>query len=95
MRGVAGASYALGVAGFHVLTLLATYMEPRGKPRTAFRKKAGMPYDARSLSGRGSSKHETRDLVELFVLLRDVLIKIIGEGKDSTKAEIKAKLFED
>lgn len=80
---------------FRVSALLATYMEPRGKARTTFQKKAGQLYDARSSAAHGSSKHERKGLVESFLLLRDVLIKIIEEGKVPTKAELVAKLFED
>jgi hypothetical protein len=58
-------------------------------------RKAGKLYDARSSAAHGSSKHEHKDLVESFLLLRHVLIKIIGEGKMPTKAELEAKLFED
>jgi hypothetical protein len=80
---------------FRVSALLAAYMEPRGKTRSAFQKKAAKLYDKRSAAAHGSSKHEQADLVESFYLLRDVLVRMIEAGKVPTTAELEARLFED
>jgi hypothetical protein len=80
---------------FRVSALLAAYMEPRGKTRSAFQKKAAKLYDKRSAAAHGSSGHEQTDLVESFYLLRDVLVRMIEAGKVPTTAELEARLFED
>jgi len=80
---------------FRVSSLLAAYMEPRGKSRSAFQKRAAKLYDKRSAAAHGSSKHELTDLVESFYLLRDVLVRIIEAGKVPTAAELETRLFED
>lgn len=80
---------------FRVSALLAAYMEPRGKTRSALQKKAAKLYDKRSAAAHGSSKHELTDLVESFYLLRDVLIRMIEAGRVPTTAELEARLFED
>lgn len=80
---------------FRVSSLLAAYMEPRGKTRSAFQKKAAKLYDKRSAAAHGSAKHELPDLVDSFYVLRDVLIRMIEVGKVPTREELEARLFED
>lgn len=80
---------------FRVSSLLAAYMEPRGKTRSALQKKAAKLYDKRSAAAHGSSKHEPQDLVDSFYLLRDVLIRIINAGNVPTRQELEVRLFED
>lgn len=80
---------------FRVSALLAAYMEPRGKTRSAFQKRAAKLYDKRSAAAHGSSKHELTDLIESFYMLRDVLVRMIEAGKVPTTAELEAGLFEN
>ena len=80
---------------FRVSSLLAAYMEPRGKTRSALQKKAAKLYDKRSAAAHGSSKHDPQDLVDSFYLLRDVLIKMIQIGKVPSREDLETRLFED
>lgn len=80
---------------FRVSSLLAAYMEPRGKTRSALQKKAAKLYDKRSAAAHGSAKHEPQDLIDSFYLLRDVLIRMIQAGEVPTREELEVRLFED
>jgi len=80
---------------FRVSSKLTSYMVPRGAARTAEQKRVAKLYDARSAAAHGQPKHGQQDLLDSYMLLRIVLIRMIEAGRIPTRAELEAKLFED
>ena len=79
---------------FRVSSNLAAYMVPRGAARAAEQKRVAKLYDARSAAAHGQPKHGAQELSDSYILLREVLLRIIESGKVPTKPDLEAALFE-
>jgi hypothetical protein len=78
---------------FRVSSLIAAYLEPPGAARRQRATEVGKLYDKRSAAAHGKPRHETTDVVETFILLCVVVIKILDEGRVPSKVELEQRLF--
>lgn len=78
---------------FRVSALIAAYMEPPGEARLAEQQKIAKLYDKRSAAAHGKPRHDEKDVLVSFELLRMVLIRIIERRKLPSKEDLDRLLF--
>lgn len=78
---------------FRVSSLVAAYLEPPGERRKRLAKDVARLYDKRSAAAHGKPSHETSHVLASFNLVRDVLIKILSEGRFPTKEHLENLLY--
>lgn len=78
---------------FRVSSLIAAYLEPPGDARVQLQKSVAKLYDKRSAAAHGKPKHEGKDLLDTFNLLRRVLVAMIDHAAVPTKEELENLLF--
>lgn len=78
---------------FRVSSYIASYLAHPGEERAKAQKRIAKLYDKRSAAAHGSPNHESNDVFETFVLMRESLIKILAEGKLPTREDLDALLF--
>lgn len=78
---------------FRVSALIAAYLEPPGETRRKRATNVGKLYDKRSAAAHGKPKHEPIDVVESFILLSEVVTKMLAEGHVPSKTELEQRLF--
>jgi hypothetical protein len=78
---------------FRVSALIAAYMEPPGEARLAEQQKIAKLYDKRSAAAHGKPRHDQKDVLVSFELLRMVLIKLIERKKLPSKEDLDRLLF--
>ncbi|KRB07987.1 hypothetical protein ASD86_09310 [Lysobacter sp. Root690] len=78
---------------FRVSALIAAYMEIPGASRHERQRTILKMYDKRSAAAHGKPTHNSDDLVQVLTLLREVVIKMIHEGRVPSKGELEVKLF--
>jgi hypothetical protein len=78
---------------FRLAAYLASYMEEAGEQRIARYKKILSLYDHRSKAAHGKPKNDPQALGESFMLLRDVVVKIIEAKHIPTQEELEAMLL--
>ncbi len=78
---------------FRVSALIASFLEEPGINRFQRQKEVAKLYDKRSAAAHGAPKHDSKDLLQTFNLLRNVLIKIIQTGSAPDKSKLEEALF--
>lgn len=78
---------------FRVSALIAAYMEMPGALRHERQRTILKMYDKRSAAAHGKPTQSSDDLAQVLTLLREVVIKIIHEGRVPSKSELEARLF--
>jgi hypothetical protein len=78
---------------FRVSALIAAFLEPPGSGRLELQKEVSRLYDKRSAAAHGQPKHDGKDLVATFNLLRRVLIAMIDNGRVPSKKYLEERLF--
>lgn len=76
-----------------VASNIATYLESRGQHRLDMYKEILKLYDQRSNAAHTTSKVETKFLIDSWVLLRNVLMKMILERKIPSQFDFEKALF--
>lgn len=82
-----------GESRFRVSSNIAAYLEPPGEQRLALFKRILKLYDSRSKAAHTSSEIAIGRLVESFVIMRNVLVKIIDEESIPTQEVLERRLF--
>ncbi len=82
-----------GESRFRVSSNIAAYLEPPGEQRLALFKRILKLYDSRSKAAHTSSEIAVGPLVESFVIMRNVLVKIIDEESIPTQEVLERRLF--
>jgi hypothetical protein len=78
---------------FRISALLASYLEEPGEDRQKLHKQVMRLYDERSAAVHGQPKNNKDVLLQTFVLLRNVLVKIISNNHVPSKSELEEYLF--
>jgi hypothetical protein len=78
---------------YRVSSLLAAYLEPHGEARLALYKRLLKLYNQRSQAAHTAAEPGTGAIVETFVLMRNVLVKIIDSGHVPTQDNLERLLF--
>lgn len=78
---------------FRVSSYIAAYLHESGSKRRERQKKVGKLYDKRSAAAHGVPKHNSEDVFETISLMREVLMKIIEEGKVPSRTRLEEMLF--
>lgn len=78
---------------FRVAALLASYLEPHGTARLALYKRLLKLYNERSKAAHTAQEVGTEPLVQTYVIMRNVLVKIIDANKVPTQADLENLLF--
>jgi hypothetical protein len=78
---------------FRVSSFIAAYIEKPGNNRISLQKMIAKLYDKRSAAAHGKPEHESDDLLNTFILLRNVMIKIVEAKHVPTKEELENLLF--
>lgn len=78
---------------FRVSALISAYLEEPGAGRLARQKSIAKLYTKRSAAAHGKPTHDQQNLLDSFNLLREVLTKMLDEGKVPSKEELEAGLF--
>lgn len=78
---------------FRVSAHIAAYLEPAGPERLELFRTVADLYNARSKAAHTAQDAEVAALVRSFVILRNVLIRMIDEGAVPTQADLEKRLF--
>jgi hypothetical protein len=78
---------------FRVSALVAAYLEPPGDDRHNLQRSVAKLYDKRSAAAHGKPKHQQKDLLATFNLLRRILMAIIDRGQVPSKGALDEMLF--
>jgi hypothetical protein len=78
---------------FRVAALLASYLEPHGTVRLELYKEILKLYNERSIAAHTAQETETGPLVQTYVIMRNVLVKMIDANKVPTQADLENLLF--
>ena len=78
---------------FRLSTYIASYLEAHGPERAKLQKAIAKLYDKRSAAVHGLPKHSADDVLEVFSLMRAVLMKIIDAGRVPTRLDLETALF--
>ena len=78
---------------YRVSAHIAAYLEPVGPKRLELFKTVADLYNARSKAAHTAQEAEVAALVQSFVILRNALIRMIGEGAVPTQADLEKRLF--
>ncbi len=82
-----------GELRYRVSSMLASYLEPPGESRLELYKKILRLYIERSVAAHTAKEIEQGPLVETYVLMRNVLVRIIDENVIPTQQDMEARLF--
>lgn len=78
---------------FRVSALISAYLEEPGAARLSRQKLIAKLYSKRSAAAHGKPTHDQQNLLDSFNLLREVLTKILDNGRVPSKEELEASLF--
>ena len=78
---------------FRVSALISAYLEEPGPARLARQKSIAKLYTKRSAAAHGKPTHDQQNLLDSFNLLREVLTKMLDDGKVPSKEQLEAGLF--
>lgn len=76
-----------------VASNIATFLEPRGEKRVDSYRRVLKLYDQRSVAAHTATNKPPEYFLESWVLLRNVLMKILVEGKIPTQLDFEQALF--
>ena len=78
---------------FRLSVFIASYLRPPGSGRAELRSRVQKLYGKRSRAAHGSSAHSEEDVLETFMLLREIIIKIVERGGVPTKKYLENLLM--
>lgn len=78
---------------FRVSALIASYLKESGEERQNLHKRIMRLYEDRSAAAHGLANSRPEGLLETFELLRQVVLKMIGERHVPSKEDLEASLF--
>ena len=78
---------------FRVSSLIAAYLELPGPARATRQKAIAKLYQKRSAAAHGKPTHDSSHILQSFNLLREVLLKLLDEGRTPTMDELELRLF--
>lgn len=78
---------------FRISSYIASYLVPYGQERDTKQKAIAKLYDKRSAAVHGIPSHNNDDVLAAFILMREVLMKIVDEGEVPTRAKLDKALF--
>lgn len=78
---------------FRVSALISAYLEEPGAARLARQKSIAKLYTKRSAAAHGKPSHDQQNLLDSINLLREVLIKMLDDGRVPSKVELEESLF--
>lgn len=78
---------------FRVSALISAFLEDPGESRLARQKAIAKLYSKRSAAAHGKPTHDQKNLLDSFNLLREVLTRMLDEGKVPSKESLEARLF--
>lgn len=78
---------------FRLSMYAATYLKPPGQARLDLQKRIAKLYTKRSAAAHGAPSHQSEDVTESFVLLRDAIVAMIHAGKVPTRADLNDLLL--
>jgi hypothetical protein len=78
---------------FRVSSYIASYLVPYGLGRDKKQKEIAKLYDKRSAAVHGLPNHSGDDVLATFILMREVLMKIVDEGEVPTREKLEKCLF--
>lgn len=82
-----------GELRFRVATLVASYLEPPGASRLELYKQVLKLYSERSLAAHTTKEVETGPLLQTYVLMRNMLVRMIDEERVPTQTDLESLLF--
>lgn len=86
-------SQGKGEIRFRVSVFVSTYLAESGKPRLDLYKHILRLYDARSSAAHSAGKLDMESLLESYVLLRNILVRIFDSGELPSFGKLEMKLF--
>lgn len=78
---------------FRVSALISAYLEEPGTARLVRQKAIAKLYSKRSAAAHGKPIHDQQNLLDSFNLLKEVLTKMLDDGKVPSKEQLEASLF--
>ncbi len=78
---------------FRVSALISAYLEEPGAARLARQKSIAKLYTKRSAAAHGKPAHDQQNLLDSINLLREVLTKMLDDGRVPSKEELETRLF--
>jgi len=78
---------------YRISSVIATYLEPRGRERLERQKAVAKLYDSRSSAAHGRGDESLESLWDTYDLARSMVVKIIDEQHIPTKTELEEKMF--
>jgi hypothetical protein len=82
-----------GSGRYRIASFIAAYLSPPGDERLATYRRVLQLYDARSAAAHTADNAEERPLLETYVLMRNALVKIVGEGRVPAQGDLEGLLF--
>lgn len=86
-------SPSTGELRFRVSALISAYLEPPGESRSKRAKEVMKLYDKRSEAAHGKSTSDMDPVMDTFILLSQVVMKMLDEGHVPKKDELQKRLF--
>lgn len=84
-----------GELRFRVAALMASYLEAHGAKRLSLYKDILKLYNERCVAAHTAQEVETGPLVQTYVIMRNVLIKMIDTNKVPTQADLETLLLDE
>jgi hypothetical protein len=82
-----------GELRFRVAALMASYLEMYGNNRLSLYREILKLYNERSIAAHTAQEVETGPLLQTYVIMRNVLVKMIDTSKVPTQTDLEALLF--
>ncbi len=82
-----------GELRFRVAAFLASYLERPGASRLELFRRVLKLYNERSTAAHTAKDVETKPLVETYVLMRNVIVRMVDEAKVPSQSELESMLF--
>lgn len=82
-----------GSGRYRIASFIAAYLDPPGEKRLATYRQVLRLYDKRSAAAHTANEADIESLIEVYVLMRNALIKMVDEEKVPTQQAIESLLF--
>jgi hypothetical protein len=84
-----------GELRFRVAASMASYLEAQGPKRLALYRDILKLYNERCVAAHTTQEVATDPLVQTYVIMRNVLVRMIDDGKVPTQSDLEALLFDE
>lgn len=88
-----GLEQLFGYGRYRVASSLAAYLQPPGEERLTTYRQILKLYDARSAAAHTASDAGFDPLISTYVLMRNALVQMVGDGRVPTQSDLETKLF--